>query len=128
MCIVDHIKLSSKHTIFSATRTSFCPPYNFSPFLTHPFSHSPLFPSSTEEIATYLTDQESYWNVVGVASEDELVYQLTTHSPPHPPITLTNEINGVNITQEMGCFLGGAGMSYCTHYAKLHTLHTTVCT
>ena len=65
---------------------------------------------------------------MGVASEDELVYQLTTHSPPHPPITLTNEINGVNITQEMGCFLGGAGMSYCTHYAKLHTLHTTVCT
>ena len=64
----------------------------------------------TDEIASYLRDQESYWTVVGVASEDELVHQLTIHSPPHPPITLTNEINGVNITQDMGCFLGGAGI------------------
>ena len=42
---------------------------------------------------------------MGVASEKELVESLTTLSPPPPPITLTN----INIHQDVGCFVGGAG-------------------
>ena len=63
-----------------------------------------------DELAAILRDQESYWTVVGVATEQELVDRLTTINPPPPPITLTDEDGGGNYS--VGCFVGGAGMLY----------------
>ena len=67
-------------------------------------------PSLPGEIADLLRRQESYWSVVGVATEQELVDRLTSLSPPLPPITLSNEYEGLNVSQDVGCFIGGAGI------------------
>ena len=68
-----------------------------------------------------------------MASEQELVDRLTTLSPPPPPITLTNEYDGINATQNVGCFVAGAGMSMtlCMHvhvYIPVLCIHVHVCT
>ena len=84
--------------------------------------------SLPDEVADYLRSQEleSYWSIVGVASEQELVDTLTRISPPPPPITLTNEYDGVNVSQNVGCFIAGAGMGahayiHCTFmYVHVH--------
>ena len=62
---------------------------------------------------------------MGVASEQELVDRLTTLSPPPPPITLTNEYDGINVTQNVGCFVAGAGMNMtlCMHTS----MHVDTC-
>ena len=44
-----------------------------------------------DEVAALLREQELYWRVEGVASEQEMVARLTTINPPAPPITLTND-------------------------------------
>jgi ATP-binding cassette subfamily A (ABC1) protein 3 len=74
--------------------------------------YSPNTSQAAREVADYLQGQESYWSVIGVASEQELVDQLTTLSPPPPPITLTNEFEGVNVSQNVSCFVGGAGIVF----------------
>ena len=61
------------------------------------------------EVADYLRNQEFYWSVIGVSTEQEMVDRLTSLSPPLPPIELTDEFGGINVTQHLGCFVGGAG-------------------
>ena len=66
-----------------------------------------------DEVAALLREQELYWRVEGVASEQEMVAKLTTINPPAPPITLTNDDDDrTNVS--VGCFVGGAGI--CMHY------------
>lgn len=60
-------------------------------------------------MADLLRNQESSWSVIGVATEQEMVDRLTLLSPPLPPIKLTSEFGGVNVTQHLGCFVRGAG-------------------
>ena len=77
--------------------------------------------SLPDEVADYLRSQELeyYWSIVGVASEQELVDTLTAISPPPPPITLTNEYDGVNVSQNVGCFTAGAGVVNVGAYAYI---------
>ena len=65
-----------------------------------------------DEVAAFLRDQEFYWSVKGVASEQELVDELTTINPPAPPISLDDDCGGGGGNVSVGCFVGGAGVLY----------------
>ncbi|CAI8057993.1 ATP-binding cassette sub-family A member 3 [Geodia barretti] len=74
--------------------------------------YAPNTSQAANEVAAFLRDQEFYWSVKGVASEQELVDELTTINPPAPPISLDDDCGGGGGNVSVGCFVGGAGVVF----------------
>ena len=76
---------------------------NALPFASENYFFKRSYYPLSDEVASFLKDQEFYWSVKGVASEQELVDELISINPPAPPISRGGGKFSV------GCFVKGAG-------------------